>query len=160
MGAAAPAIMIAGAAYSAYSAYQQGKLAKAAAARNEKIARQAEADALARGELEASRVRSAGVREMAKAKATMLAQGQHAEGAGLQDLLLGMALNIETDAETVRNNAAREAWGLRNQADTARFEGAVAAKRAEQEMLGSLLGGAGGAAQYSAKLDGLKKAGA
>lgn len=148
--------VVAGSAYQAYSAHQQGKLAKQAAARNALIARQAAADAETRGELEASRVTSAGLRNMARAKANFLAQGQDPGGAGLASLLEGMAINIETDAETVRNNAARQAWGYRNQADTSIFEGEVASQRATQEMFGSILSGVGKSASVIGGLGGAK----
>jgi hypothetical protein len=147
MGAAAIPVAIgisaASTLYGAYSANEQKKIAKAAGERNALIAEQAASDAEGRGAVEASRVRSAGVRAMDKARAAMLAQGMDASGAGLNDLLVGMGINIETDALTTRNNAARQAWGYRNQADTSRFEGEAAAYRAEQEMYGSLLTGAG-----------------
>lgn len=132
---------VASTAHGMYSAHQQAKVARAAGRRNEHIARQAAADAEQRGELEASKVTSAGVRQMARAKATMLAQGIYGDSEGVKDLLEGMATNIALDAETIRNNAARQAWGLRNQADTSRFEGEAAAHRAEQEAIGTGLSG-------------------
>lgn len=136
-------MIAASAIYGAYNANQQRKIAKAAGERNALIAEMAAGDAEQRGALEASRVRSAGVRAIDKARASMLAQGMDPSGAGLESLLTGMGINVEADALTTENNAARQAWGLRNQADTSRYEGEAAAYQAEMSMYGSLLGGAG-----------------
>lgn len=115
---------------------------------NAKVAEIAAVDAEQQGSLEASRIRSRGVQEMAKARATMLAGGMDPTSAGLLDTLEGMAINIETDAETARNNAARQAWGLRNQMTTSIYEGTSAADRARAEGTADLLSGLGTAAAY------------
>lgn len=145
-------VTLAAAAYGAFAADEQGDIAKAAGKRNETIANQAAEDALQRGAVAASRVRSAGARAIDKARAAMVAQGMDPEGAGLMDLLTGIGLNAETDALTETNNAARQAWGYRNQATASRFEGEAAGARAKQDMYGSILTGAGQAlASYNGK---------
>jgi hypothetical protein len=110
---------------------------------NAKVAEIAAVDAEQQGEVEASRIRSKGVMEMSKARATMLAGGMDAASAGLLDMMEGMAINIETDAETARNNAARQAWGLRNQMTTSIYEGQAAADRLRAQGTGDLLTGVG-----------------
>jgi hypothetical protein len=115
-------------------------LAKEIAKRNATIYNQAGEASLAKGEAEAARVQGQAVRMMARAKVAMISKGVAGEGVG--DVLKGMALNAETDAETVRNNAAREAWGYRNQAVSAAYDGEAATARADQVMISSILGGA------------------
>jgi hypothetical protein len=78
---------------------------------------------------------------MARARAAMISEGQ--TGDGLESVLYGMGINSETDALTMRNNAARQAWGYRNQSVAALYEGEVAAARASSEQWGDLLKGAG-----------------
>jgi hypothetical protein len=119
-------------------------LAKEIAKRNAVIFNQAGEASLAKGEAEAARVQGQAVRMMARAKVAMISKGVAGEGVG--DVLKGMAINAETDAETVRNNAAREAWGYRNQAVSAAYDGEAATARADQVMISSILGGASTAA--------------
>jgi hypothetical protein len=140
---------IGGVAGSVLGGFMSGQdMSKEEAARNALLANQAAEAAESKGAAEAGRVRGQAIRAMARAKVAMIAKG--AAGEGISDVLKGMSINAETDAETVRNNAAREAWGYRNQAATSLYEGAVAEDRANQAMLSSILGGAGqGVASYA-----------
>lgn len=139
---------VASAAYSAYSSFQQADIARESGERNAALALMAAGDAQERGSLEASKIRSAGYRMAVRQKASMLAQG--ITGAGVLDVITGTATLAGVDAETARNNGAREAWGFRNQADTSRFEGEAAAYSAAQEGYGSILEGVGAAATATA----------
>lgn len=74
------------------------------------------------------------------------------------DVNSGSAANIqddtaqlgEFDALTIRNNAAREAWGYRTQSQTYRDSAKTALSSAKNNMFGSLLGaGAQGASAYA-----------
>jgi hypothetical protein len=141
--AASVAIAAVGTAKAIHSSVQQGSLARKAAARNALIGQQAGALAEGSGEVEAARLRSKTALNIAKAKASMLAQGIDPASAGLKDLVTGMAETGETEAQITRNNAARQAWGYRNQASTALYEGSVAASRADSEAVGAGLSGAG-----------------
>jgi hypothetical protein len=146
--------------YQAFAAGEQGKLAKKAAERNALIATQAGELAEASGAVEAARMRSKTVLNIAKARASMLAQGIDPASAGLKDLVTGMAETGETDAQIIRNNAARQAWGYRNQAATALYEGDAAAARANQEQVASILGAVSDTANAAASIFTLKPAGA
>lgn len=74
------------------------------------------------------------------------------------DVNSGSAANIqddtaqlgEFDALTIRNNAAREAWGYRTQSQTYQTSAKTAVASAKNNMFGSLLGaGAQGASAYA-----------
>lgn len=120
---AAPVMQATGAVLGATTAYGNSKAAKGAAQANARIqdlnAQMAEwqaADAIKRGD------RAAGVSRM---RTRQFKGGQRAAmAANGVDLSFGSALDIlndtdqfgEIDAETIRDNAAREAWALRQQA--------------------------------------------
>lgn len=133
-------LMAGGAALSARSAYNNSSSAKSAAAAQEQIAKnnamiagwQAE-DALKRGDRQASVVRGKAQQLKGRQRATMAANGI--------DLGVGSALNIlddtdyfgEIDANTVKDNASREAWALRNQAQGFSYEAGTAKARGDAE---------------------------
>ena len=47
------------------------------------------------------------------------------------------------DEQVLRNNATREAWGYRVKADLFRTEGALQAQAADNDAIGSIIGGIG-----------------
>jgi hypothetical protein len=135
------------------------KTAENAAKYNAAVADIAAVDAEQQGALEASRVRSRGAVEMSKARATMIAQGLDPASSGLYDLIEGMAVSVETDAEMVRNNAARQAWGLRAQMTTSIYEGDQAANNLRTQGKAALLSGLATAAGYAASYAGSRSGG-
>lgn len=137
-------VAVTSAAYSAYSSSQQGAAAGRAGRRNALIAEMGGLDAQQRGALEGSKARSAAYRMAIRQKVSSMANGL--VGAGFEDVVEGTILQGGTDAETARNNGAREAWGYENQAQASRYEGKVAQMRANNAMFGSILTGAGQAA--------------
>lgn len=152
MCAVLPAIAIGAAAvstaYSAYSSYQQGKSARAMGDRNAALSNMAAADAEQRGALEASKIRSKGVRIASRQRAMVLAGGL--AGEGFTSVTEGTIYGAGLDAETARNNGAREAWGYRNQATASAYEGRLAQSTANMNMAGSILSGAASIAAASA----------
>lgn len=137
--AVAAGMAIASAAYGAYSSSQQADAAEEAGERNARLSETQAADARERGSLEGSRIRSAAVRMASRQKAAMLAQG--ITGAGVADVVEGTIEMGGTDAETARSNGFREGWGYQNIADTSRYEGRTAARQANANAVGSILGG-------------------
>ncbi|HSV48364.1 MAG TPA: hypothetical protein VLJ58_21425 [Ramlibacter sp.] len=131
------AASVAGTAITAYSGSKAAKGAyesQAQVARNNAtIAGWQADDALARGDRAASAVRMKTSQLKGRQRATMAANGV--------DLGAGSALNIlddtdyfgEIDANTVKDNAAREAWALRNQAQGFTYEAGAAQARASNE---------------------------
>jgi hypothetical protein len=131
--------------YSAYSqARGQRRAARAAQAEAESSAEfqelQAE-DALERGREEESRHRF-GVRRFAGSQRAALAgQGIDISSGSAADIQEETAVLGELDTLTIRNNAAREAWGYRTQAELTRQFGANAAENLRNQARGTLLTG-------------------
>jgi len=140
LGAAAPALQLAGAGLGAVSAYNNSRSAKSAynaqaqVARNNAIIAGWQADdALARGDRQAAEVRSKTRQIKGRQRAAMAANGV--------DLGTGSALEIltdtdyfgEIDANTTRDNAAKEAWAIRNQARGFEYDAGMAKARAGAE---------------------------
>lgn len=104
----------------------QGAFEEAAANRNANMADRQATDAIARGDI-ASNIRGRHVREAVGAD-------RAAAGASGLDLSSGSAADVQTneatlgalDIATIRNNAAREAWGYTSQATEYRYRGKVA----------------------------------
>lgn len=140
MRTAAPVMQATGAVLGATSAFSNSKAAKGAAETNARIqelnAQMAEwqaEDAIARGD------RAAGVSRM---KTRQLKGSQRAAlAANGVDLGFGSALDIlndtdlfgEVDAETIRDNASREAWAIRQQAAGLKVDAAMFRSRAANE---------------------------
>lgn len=170
-------LAIGGMAISAYSSYKSGKAAKAQGAA-EQVAANSEADladynaavatvqagdAVARGAEEESRFR-AGVRGMVGTQRAGFAAGNIdvASGSAL-DVQADTAFLGELDAQAIRNNARREAWGykvqaedLHKRADIARKSGVMLEQAGRERATGAYLQGASsivaqGASLYTAK---------
>lgn len=149
----------ASAAYGSYAAGQQAEAAEKVGQRNARIAEIAERDALARSEIDSSRVMDKGYRMISRAKVVAAANGLDLSSEGFADTVGGIAQGAATDVETIKNNAARQAWGLRNQGDASLYEGQIASSRARGQQVESILGGVGSAASLGAQAFSLKGGG-
>lgn len=133
----------------AQGASLRGRFANAVAERNAQLAERQGQDALARGELAANRV--GGQTDQA------VSSGRAAAAAGGSDVNVGSAAAVTAserlvgavDALTIRNNAAREAWGYNVEAANQRMQGRLAllsgenqAARQRLASYGTLLSGA------------------
>lgn len=133
-------IQLAGMAMSAFSAYQGSQANKAAYAaqgqineNNAQIAQWQSEDALARGDRAASNSRMRTKQTIGTQRARLAANGV--------DLAKGSALEIltdtqyfgEIDANTIKDNAAKEAWALRNQAANFTSESNLLRSRSDAE---------------------------
>lgn len=140
MAAAAPYMQLAGTALSTYGAYQGSKASKDAysqqsevSARNAQVSEWQAQDALARGSRDASRSRMRTRQVKGAQRAAMAANGV--------DLGTGSALNILTDtdyfgdvdADTIKDNAGKEAWALRTQAQNFSDEASLLRSRSDRE---------------------------
>ena len=134
------ALLLGSAGFNAYGAYSNSKATKTAydaqgqiAANNAQIATWQAEDAIVRGDREASRSRLKTRQLKGSQRAALAANGV--------DLGEGSALNIladtdyfgELDAGTIKDNAAREAWAIRNQATNFTSEGSLLRSRADME---------------------------
>lgn len=108
-------------------------------------------DAIERGRETESRVRLLGRKTIGAQRASLAAQGVDIDAGSAVTAVEDTALMAELDALTVRNNAAREAWGYKVKASDLRAEGQLAARAGSQAARNTLLSGAGNAAFYAYK---------
>jgi len=97
---------------------EQGKIDAATAETNRRLAMAQANDALLRGSIEESRYRRQIAQVIGGQKAAFGQRNVAVSGTPL-DILSDTAQVGEEDALTIRNNAARQAWGYRNQASEA-----------------------------------------
>jgi hypothetical protein len=90
---------------------------------NAEIAEKGAADALARGGEEAGRLRSAATQLIGRQRTAFGASGVDVASDAVQALTESTRSVSEQDVETIRLNAAREAWGLSKQAEQFREQG-------------------------------------
>jgi len=166
-------IAIGGMVASAYKGYKEGQAAKKQGAAEQEAANsQADlsdynaavadlqaTDATARGAEQESRFR-AGIRGMVGAQRSGFAAGNIDVGYGSAvDVQADTAYTGELDAQTIKVNAQREAWGfkvqavdLRKRADIARKTGVYAEQAGRERATGAYIGAAASIAQQGASL--------
>lgn len=132
------ALLAAGTALQAKGALDQGKADKRTAQTNALLAQAQERDALLRGTIEESRYRRQIAQVVGAQKAEFGKRNVAVSGTAL-DLLSDTADTGEQDAQTIRNNAAREAWGYKHQANEASRWGANQQKNANARAGSTLL---------------------
>ena len=143
---AATYLAIAAAAGSAISAYGQIEEGKAAqkAANADALAKEEQArDAVNRGNIEQEKQRQKTQQMMGAQRAAMGASGAQADSGSFGNVLLDTATTGEQDAQTIRTNALRSAWGLETEADQTRWKGEQAKKASRYRAAGTILSGAG-----------------
>lgn len=117
---------------------EDGKVNAATAETNRRLSVAQANDALLRGSIEEQRYRREIAQVVGGQKAYFGNRNVTVSGTAL-DLLSDTAQVGEEDALTIRNNAAREAWGYRNQANEASRWGANAQRNAYGRAAGTLL---------------------
>jgi hypothetical protein len=115
---------------------------KSAADTQAKYADLSALDALQRGEQEAARYRAAGSQTIAKQRVAFAANNIELSAGTPLDVIASTRGLSELDALTVKNNAAREAWGFRRDADSLRATGQFARQSGQNKATGTLLTGA------------------
>jgi hypothetical protein len=133
-------VMFAGMGMQAAGAYSNSRNAKAAYGAQAQVQRnnaliagwQAD-DALARGNQSALRVRMQARGVKGKQRAAMAANGVDTTTGSALDVLTDTDYFAEVDVATVKDNAAKEAWALRNQAAGASADASLLAGRAAAE---------------------------
>jgi hypothetical protein len=129
----------------------------AAMKRNAVQAEQAASVALQQGESDASRVQMQGEAIKGQQVAGYAGQGVDvSSGSAAQTVLDGAAIT-GLDREVARNNAQREAWGLKTQAVNLRNSSEDAKAAGRMALASGIIGGVGGAA--SSGLSGLQATG-
>lgn len=102
--------------FSANSARKEGEYEAAMMRENAVLARQQAEDAVARGQADTMQVRQRALQLVGSQRARMAAQGIDISSGSALDVQVDTGKLAEIDALTVRNNAAREAWGFKTQA--------------------------------------------
>lgn len=116
-------LQLIGAGISGAGQLQQGKLDAATGETNQRLGEAQANDALLRGSIEESQYRRQVAQVIGGQKAAF-GKGNVAVSGTALNLLSDTAQIGEEDALTIRNNAARQAWGYRNQANEASAWGA------------------------------------
>jgi len=152
MGAsAAIGLMVAGGVTSASGQYASGKANQELANYNARIADVQAEDALARGRESESIQRKRTKALIGTQRARFGAQNIEINDGSALDVQADTAYLGELDALTIRNNAAREAWGYKVQAEDYRARGRIARMEGTYGAAGTLLGGFAKAAQPTPK---------
>lgn len=115
---------------------QQGVFEKAAYDRNAVMSDLQAADALQRGALSAQQKGTQVRAAIGDARASMAGQGVVLDAGSAADVQSDIARLGALDVATIRNNAAREAWGFTTQAEESRFQGTLAAAGANAAAAG------------------------
>lgn len=127
----------------AYNQHEQGVYEQEVANYNANVGEQQAAQVEEIGNIQEQQQR-AKVRQMIGAQRAAMAGSGAVVDAGTFGNLLDDTLYMgEVDAQNIRANAAKEAWGYRVGADMTRRQGAAAKSAADYDAFGTLLTGAG-----------------
>lgn len=127
---------------SAFGKYTEGDLQDQMYARNADIAEYQADDAIARGELDAKRMRRRTKQVIGSSRVSMAAQGVDVNQGSAVDTQADAAYLGELDALTIKSNAAKEAWGYKTQAEDLRYKGRLAMHKGKTDIFNTILGGA------------------
>lgn len=135
--------ILAGTAVSARSSIMAGRAANQAGQYNARMAEMQARDAELRGQEAEARHRKDVSRLTGSQRAALAGQGVDVNdlGGSAMDIQTDTAYLGELDALTIRNNAAREAWGFRSQAANYSAQGRNAQAAGTLNAAGTLLGG-------------------
>lgn len=134
-------VSLVGAGVSAAGSIKQGKIDEETAQHNAQLASYQADDALSRGNVQEMQYRRQLAQLIGKQRNEIGARNVEARGSAL-DLLEDSAQLGEEDALTIRNDAARQAWGYRNQASEASRFGEQSKLNANARAGSTLLTGA------------------
>lgn len=144
MGATAGiAMMASGAASKAYGQISAGNAANDLMGFNADVAEWQAQDALTRGRVNAKRMRQQTERTIGSQRAALAGQGVDVNKGSALDVVADAAYLGELDALTIRNNAAKEAWGYRTQAMGYRYQGKMAQREGQFGAFQTIVGAGG-----------------
>lgn len=135
--------MLAGTAMSAFGEWQSGEKEAREAERNARLAEQTAKDSELRGELDAQQVRQEGRQVMGAQRVAYATSGVDVQSGSAQEARYDTAVLTELDAQTVRVNAARDAWGYRTQGLQYKAKGELDRQRGQSRAAGTVLTGVG-----------------
>lgn len=142
--AAISATMAAGsAAVGIGAAASHGAESAGVARRNSVTADEAAADAVARSSVAQMRTFARGSATVAAQRTELAAGGSDVNAGSAAAVQEDTRLLTQMDEDVIRNNAAREAWGYRVRGQQFQQEASYAERTAQNEELGSFIGGVG-----------------
>ncbi len=142
MGAsAAVGTVVAGSAFSAYSQTKAGNKQRERFERNAGFAEYQAQDALARGVVNTKRQRQATNQVIGAQRTSFATQGVDVNQGSALDVQADAQYLGELDALTIKNNAAKEAYGYHVQAEDYLQRGKYAQQEGEMGAINTLLGG-------------------
>ena len=140
------------------SAYQQsqaaelqGEYQKRMFDMNSRLAKMNAEESIKKGDETASIVRQKGAQVKGEQRAALAAQGIDINTGSASDVQAQTEQNVALDVLAVKNNAWREAWGYRTQAEDYSSRSRMAGRIAETEQRASLIGGGMRALEYGYK---------
>lgn len=136
----AATVAAAGTVYSGVSQYQQGKYNAAVNEQNAVLAEKSAQDAISQGEADVSRYRTQIKALKGKQRAAIGSANIELTGSPL-DLMVDTATVGELDIQTIRNNAARDAFGFRTQGLNYRAQAGLDRFAGRTGAIGTLLTG-------------------
>ncbi len=144
---------VAGSLISANGQAKAGQAAQDAAYQNAHTTEVAAGDLTRRGEVASGEARMKGTASIGDMRAAYGASGVDGTVGSPLAAMADVRMMSELDALKIKNNAAREAWGMQQDAKRMRTEGDNALKAGKNAALSTLLGGGGdalkgGAAAY------------
>ena len=142
-----------GSGISAYGTYRAGQDQQRINEWNANVAELQATDAVLRGNEAETRSRIETRSLLGAQRASLAGQGVQVGDAGSSgDQVQIDAQRIgEEDALTIRNNAAREAWGFKVGASSERMQGDSAMRRGRLQAIGTLIGAGGSVASSASK---------
>lgn len=123
----------------AVSEYRTGEQNQRIANMNAGLADQQAKDAIARGTVAELQLRRNTRRLIGSQRASAAASGVVVDSGTAGAIVSDTQMLAEQDAETIRNNAAREAWGYKVQAQDYRYKGQLAMKEGKDQAWGTIL---------------------
>ena len=127
---------------SAGASHESGKFNQRVADTNAGFAELQAIDAEKRGIEDEANMRLRIRQQIGQARTAYASQGVQVGVGSAEEIEASIAYMGEKDAITIRNNAAREAWGYRVQAWNYRQKGALAKAEGNVKALGTVLGAA------------------
>lgn len=121
-----------------------GKARQAAADRQAGVAEDAAIDAIARGEQEVGQVRREASDVISAQRVAYAGAGVDISSGTVADVIASTRAKAELDALKVKQNAARAAWGFKQEAENLRRGGVYERQAADNEATGTLLTGVAG----------------
>ncbi len=143
---------LAGSGLQAKGQYDQGVEAERAARINAARLRAQAADVQQIANTEAGQTRTEATKIIGEQNVAFSASGVDASVGSPAALAAYSRAQAELDAQKIKNNAAREAWGIRAQAAEVARQGKSARKAANNAAIGSILGGLSSAAGGAYKM--------